>query len=64
MALVRAGPARHRETAGPRRAATGHDRRVRIAGHTAFTVTTSDGEAAWGRVRAPLPDTGRRERGW
>jgi hypothetical protein len=34
---------------------SGHDRRVRMAGHRPSTATTSDGEAAWHRVRI-LPD--------
>jgi hypothetical protein len=32
---------------------SGHGRWRKIAGHSTFTATTSDGEAAWGRVRAP-----------
>ena len=34
---------------------SGHVRRTRIAGHMAFTATTSDAEAAWDRVRIPPP---------
>jgi hypothetical protein len=53
-ARYRAGSARHRKplsTPG----ASGHHRRTRTAGHTAYTATTSDPETGWGRVRIP-PD--------
>jgi hypothetical protein len=34
---------------------SGHSRHTAIAGHGAFTATTSDDAAAWRRVRAPPP---------
>ena len=46
VALVRAGSARHRETRWSLAGTSGHGRRVRIAGHRAFTAATLDGEAA------------------
>jgi hypothetical protein len=54
VALVRAGSVRHRKPL----VLGGHQRsrpRTRIAGHTPSTATTSAGEAAWRRVRAPPP---------
>ena len=53
--LVRAGSARHREPlvlGGHKRSRTAH---ATIGGHAAFTATTLDIEAGWGRVRIPPP---------
>jgi hypothetical protein len=57
------GERRGRSALGPYRSgnlrmravASGHDGYEGTAGHTAFTATTSDGEAVWRRLRIPPP---------